>query len=153
MKIRQYRPKDEKQVIDLWLECGLVTAWNNPKRDIERKLKVNPEWFIVGELDGRIIATCMAGYEGHRGWINYLAVARKYRKRGFAAKIMKKAEHLLLKAGCPKINLLVRKSNAYIIKFYETLGYKKDEVISMGKRLAEDKPYQKGQAKRKSKEH
>ena len=125
----------------MWLECGLVTAWNNPERDIERKLKVNPEWFLVGELGGRIIATCIAGYEGHRGGINYLAVSPEYRRRGFAAKIFKKAEQLLRKAGCPKINLLVRKSNTGVIAFYKKQGYKIDDVVSMGKRLVEDKPF------------
>jgi len=67
--IRQYRLEDEEDVISLWSECNLIVQHNNPKRDIERKLKVNPEWFLVGEIDGRIIGTCMAGYEGHRGWI------------------------------------------------------------------------------------
>ena len=81
--IRQYHNDDEKDVIDLWSECGLIAPQNNPKLDIERKLKVNPEWFLVGELEGKIVATCMAGYEGHRGWINYLAVFPRYRRQGF----------------------------------------------------------------------
>jgi ribosomal protein S18 acetylase RimI-like enzyme len=148
MKIRRYRSKDEKVVIDLWIESGLVTAWNNPKRDIERKLKVNPEWFLVGEHQNKIIATCMAGYEGHRGWINYLAVSHEYQRRGFATKIMQEAQRLLRKAGCPKINLLVRKTNANVIEFYKTLGFNVDDVVSMGKRLFNDRPYRAKKAKR-----
>lgn len=74
MKIRTYHPNDNDKVIQLWSECGLIVPHNNPIKDIERKMKVNPELFLIGELDGIIIATCMAGYEGHRGWINYLAV-------------------------------------------------------------------------------
>jgi hypothetical protein len=69
LMIRPYRNEDEQEVIDLWFACRLVVPANNPKRDIERKLLVNPELFLVGGLDKQIVATCMAGYEGHRGWI------------------------------------------------------------------------------------
>ena len=111
---------------------------NDPGRDIERKLRVNPEWFLVGQLEGHIIATCMAGYEGHRGWINYLAVAPTYRLRGFAAKLMQEAERILRRAGCPKINLQIRTSNSDVIEFYKAIGYSIDDVVSMGKRLVQD---------------
>ncbi|MGD9402935.1 MAG: hypothetical protein PVF95_11785 [bacterium] len=65
--IRPYEPRYEKQVIDLWFRCDLVVPWNNPRQDIERKTRVNPELFLVGEVGVRVVATCMAGYEGHRG--------------------------------------------------------------------------------------
>ena len=109
-----------------------------PVRDIERKLLVNPELFLVGELDGKVIATCMAGYEGHRGWINYLAVAPQHQRKGFAREIMQHAESLLRAAGCPKINLQVRSTNAAVIAFYEQLGFQIDAVTSLGKRLVSD---------------
>jgi ribosomal protein S18 acetylase RimI-like enzyme len=140
LQIRPYRSDDETAVVELWVACKLVAAQNNPQRDIARKLKVNPEWFLVGELDGRIVATCMVGYEGHRGWINYLAVAPEYQRRGFARQIMEEAERLLRQAGCPKINLQVRTSNAQVIEFYKSIGFKIDDVVSMGKRLETDEP-------------
>jgi ribosomal protein S18 acetylase RimI-like enzyme len=136
--IRQYRTDDEKDVIDLWSKCGLIAPQNNPKLDIERKLQVNPEWFLVGELEGKIVATCMAGYEGHRGWINYLAVAPQYQRKGYATRIMQETEKILRKAGCPKINLQVRTTNTGVIKFYKAMGYDIDDVVSMGKRLEHD---------------
>jgi ribosomal protein S18 acetylase RimI-like enzyme len=138
MKIRPYNSGDEKDVIQLWTDCGLVFPQNNALRDINRKLKVNPECFLVGELDGKIIASCMAGYEGHRGWINYLAVSPPLQRKGYAAMIMRKAEALLSEAGCPKINLQVRTSNQKVIEFYKSIGFKIDDVISMGKRLEHD---------------
>ena len=113
--IRPYRNNDHNDVIELWSLCGLIFPQNNPERDIERKLKVNPEWFLVGELKGYVIACCMAGYEGHRGWINYLAVSPKYRRQGFAKQIMQIAEKKLKDAGCPKINLQIRESNIDVI--------------------------------------
>ena len=138
MKIRTYQPRDKEAVIQLWRECGLIAPQNDPVKDIERKLKVNPEWFLVGEMDGRIIASCMAGYEGHRGWINYLAVLPDHQRQGLAGKIMEQAEKLLRAAGCPKINLQVRTSNSKVIAFYKSIGFTIDEAVSMGKRLEHD---------------
>jgi ribosomal protein S18 acetylase RimI-like enzyme len=140
LQIRPYRSNDEDAVVALWVACQLIGPLNNPHQDIVRKLRVNPEWFLVGELDGRVVATCMVGYEGHRGWINYLAVAPKYQKRGIARQMMVEAEWLLQQAGCPKINLQVRTSNAQVIEFYKSIGFKVDDVVSMGKRLETDGP-------------
>ena len=92
--IRPYCDADEAAVVGLWVECGLVVPQNDPIKDIRRKLRVNPDWFLVGGLGGRIVATCMAGYEGHRGWINNLAVAPAQRRREAATKIMAAAEKL-----------------------------------------------------------
>ena len=142
LMIRSYRSGDEKAVISLWLQCNLIVPHNNPNRDMERKLGVNPEWFLVGTLDDEVIATCMAGYEGHRGWINYLAVSPSYQRRGVATRMMQEAENRLKAAGCPKINLQVREANQSVIRFYESIGYSRDPVISMGKRLEHDEPYE-----------
>ena len=73
--IRVFQVRDEDRVVDLWKACGLLRPWNDPRKDIARKLKVQPELFLVGLEDAEIVATVMAGYEGHRGWINYLAVS------------------------------------------------------------------------------
>jgi ribosomal protein S18 acetylase RimI-like enzyme len=133
--IRSYQSEDEQEVIALWFACNLVVPVNNPQRDIARKLKVNPELFLVATLGGKVVGTCMAGYEGHRGWINYLAVSPDYRRQGIAARLMAAAEEKLKAFGCPKINLQVRKTNTQVIQFYERLGYKVDDVVGMGKRI------------------
>ena len=138
MNIRVYDTKDQEEVISLWRGCGLVAPQNDPIKDIERKLKVNPELFLVGVDDGHLIATVMAGYEGHRGWINYLAVEPKCQGKGHGRKIMKAVEQLLRQRGCPKINLQVRSKNTAVIDFYTAIGYGDDEVISLGKRLQQD---------------
>jgi ribosomal protein S18 acetylase RimI-like enzyme len=139
MFIRPYQPADESAVIDLWRRCDLTRPWNDPRKDIARKLCVNPELFLVGEIDGgKIVATVMAGYEGHRGWINYLAVDPDQRRRSFGGMMMDQAERLLRAAGCPKINLQVRNTNRQVIAFYQRIGYAVDEVTSLGKRLERD---------------
>src|SRR5688572_27811178 len=86
-QVRPFRAADETAVIALWRACDLV-HWADPRKEIARKLRVNPDWFLVGELDGTVIATCMVGYEGHRGWINLLAVAAAYRRTGYGRELM-----------------------------------------------------------------
>jgi ribosomal protein S18 acetylase RimI-like enzyme len=138
MIIRPYRPADEAALISLWQACGLLRPQNNPRKDIARKLRVNPEWLLVGETDGRIVAAVMAGYEGHRGWINYLAVDPARRRTGLGRAMMAEAERLLRAAGCPKINLQVRTSNRDVVAFYQWLGFAVDDTVSLGKRLEAD---------------
>lgn len=138
MQIRQFQTADEAQVIALWRECDLLRPWNDPYKDIARKLLVRPDLFLVGTIDDRIIASVMAGYEGHRGWLNYLGVAPEYRRRGLAAQLVAAAERLLAQSGCPKINLQVRTSNQDVINFYRRIGYVFDDVVSLGKRLEKD---------------
>lgn len=134
MQIRPFREGDEPAVIALWNQCGLQ-RWTDPKKDIARKLKVNPEWFLVGEIDGDVMATCMLGYEGHRAWINLLGVAPAHQKGGHGKALLAEAERLMRAEGCAKINLQVRTANAGVIAFYERLGFKRDDVVSLGKRL------------------
>ena len=138
IEIRPFDLSDENGVVQLWTDCGLVVPWNDPHRDIRRKLKVRPDLFLVGRSDGRIIATVMAGYDGHRGWINYLAVSPHHRRAGVGKRMMKEAEDRLRAAGCPKINLQVRSTNAGVIEFYKKIGFTTDDVASLGKRLESD---------------
>ena len=133
--VRPYEPRDESAVVDLWRRCGLVVPWNDPHRDIAMKLQVNPELFLVGTVGGRVVATVMAGYDGHRGWINYLGVDPDVRRRGLGRRIMAVAEAKLRERGCHKINLQVRSSNTGVIAFYERLGFQVEDRVSMGKRL------------------
>jgi len=136
--IRAFQPVDQAAVIALWEECKLTRPWNDPHKDIARKLEVQPELFLVGTIDDAVMASLMAGYEGHRGWMNYLAVAPRHRGRGFGRALVEHVERLLLERGCPKVGLLVRNSNKEAAAFYRRLGYAQDESISLGKRLIAD---------------
>jgi ribosomal protein S18 acetylase RimI-like enzyme len=138
MVIRPFRRDDEKQVIALWEHCGLVKPQNNPQLDIARKLAVGADLFFVGERDGAIVATAMGGYEGHRGWVNYLAVDPELRGQQLGRAMMEALEQRLLALGCPKLNLQIRSTNSDVIAFYRALGYSPDPVTSLGKRLIKD---------------
>ena len=138
MKIRPFCVVDMDAVIVLWQACELIRPWNNPHLDILRKLKVQSSLFVVGEQGSDIIATAMFGYDGHRGWVNYLAVLPSQQKLGYARQLMEYGERELLSLGCPKLNLQIRSDNMQARSFYTSLGYVEDEVVSYGKRLLED---------------
>jgi ribosomal protein S18 acetylase RimI-like enzyme len=136
--IRPFENDDRQTVIKLWRRCGLVVAWNDPEADIDRKLRVDPELFVVGIAGSRLVATAMGGYDGHRGSLYYLAVDLEQQGRGYGRKIVDFLADLLEQRGCPKLNIMVRSSNTRMIDFYHRLGFKTDEVVCLGKRLIED---------------
>src|ERR1700741_539778 len=106
--VRTYSVEDQRAVIDLWDRCGLLRPWNEPVKDIGRKLTVNSDWLLVAVIRNQVVGSVMIGYEGHRGWINYLAVDPSLRRLGIGRRLMEQAEEILRKAARPKINLQVR---------------------------------------------
>ena len=137
--IRPFKIDDQEEVIALWKLCRLTRPWNNPVKDIERKLDIQSDMFLVMEVDKHIIGSVMAAYDGHRGMINYLAVNPLYQKKGFGKIIMSYVEQKLLEKGCPKINLLVRADNLAVKEFYKNMDYiEQEDVKVFGKRLIPD---------------
>lgn len=160
MHIRQFDISDKQAVIQLWEDCGLTRPWNDPSTDIERKLMVQPELFLVGTIPvytasatntgavdapaaagadevshDQIIASVMAGYDGHRGWLHFAAVAPEHQKKGYGRQLIHRAEQLMQAMGCQKVNLQVRSDNQNVIDFYRSLGYSQDSVSGMGRKL------------------
>jgi ribosomal protein S18 acetylase RimI-like enzyme len=138
MRIRPFEPADTVAVVRLWEEAGLTRPWNDPYRDIERKLTVQPDLFLVGELDGTVVSSAMAGYDGHRGWVYYLAVHPEHQGRGLGTAILREAEQRLTALGCPKVTMQVRPGNDAQLARAAAWGYQPDEATGLGKRLIED---------------
>ena len=139
MQIRPFDEADTETVVALWERCGLTRPWNDPRRDIERKLTVQRELFLVGvDHEEALVATAMAGYDGHRGWVYYVAVEPERQGEGFGRQLMAEVERSLEAMGCPKANVQVRTGNERVRAFYERLGYTVDEAFGMGKRLIAD---------------
>ncbi|MFN3948610.1 GNAT family acetyltransferase [Microbacterium sp.] len=144
LTVRAFATADEDAVVALWEEAGLTRPWNDPHADIRRKLAVQPELFLVA-VDGsrggdEIVGSVMAGYDGHRGWLSYLASALSHRGRGIGRMLVTEAERLLEEMGCPKVQLMVRPDNVGARGFYEALGYEPFEIWATGKRLIVDGP-------------
>jgi ribosomal protein S18 acetylase RimI-like enzyme len=138
--VRPFQVADEAEIVALWDRCGLLRPWNDPRKDIARKQSVGGELFLVASCGERVVGTVMAGYDGHRGWINYLAVEPELRRGGLGRRLVAEAERCLLAVRCPKVNLQVRAENVAVIAFYRKLGYVVDDVVSLGKRLVNDRP-------------
>ena len=142
MRIRPFTRDDQtddtEAVVALWRDSGLTRPWNDPYADIDRKLTTQPDLFLIGETDAGVAATAMIGFDGHRGWVYYLAVREGLRGTGAGRSLMAEAERLLIARGCPKIMLMVRSTNDDVLAFYDTLGYTADDVVVLGKRLIED---------------
>ncbi len=143
---RPFRPDDTEAVVALWEACGLLRPWNDPRRDIARKVAEQPELFLVAEQPDQpehddertVVGVGMAGYDGHRGWVNYLAVRPDLQGSGLGRAFMAEFERLLTERGCPKVNVQVREGNEQVLGFYASLGYAPDRAVSLGKRLIAD---------------
>ncbi|MFJ5143920.1 GNAT family acetyltransferase [Curtobacterium sp. NPDC088465] len=146
---RPFRPDDIEAVVALWEACGLLRPWNDPRRDIARKVAEQPELFLVAEQPDQpeqpehddertVVGVGMAGYDGHRGWVNYLAVRPDLQGSGLGRAFMAEFERLLTERGCPKVNVQVREGNEQVLGFYASLGYAPDRAVSLGKRLIAD---------------
>jgi ribosomal protein S18 acetylase RimI-like enzyme len=134
--VRPYLEADEAAVAWLWRQVfPHAPAWNHPETDIQRKLAVQRDLFLVATRDGEVVGTAMAGYDGHRGWVYYVVVHPRHRRQGIGTALMESVEQRLAALGCPKLNLQVRADNHQVVAFYKHLGYEVEERISMGKRL------------------
>ena len=134
-EIVRYSSEYQDAIVDLWRKCNLTVPQNDPVEDIHRKLVFQPDLFFVALFDGKVIGSIMVGYEGHRGWMNYLAVLPEHQRRGYGRKLVEKAVDELKRLGCLKVNLQVRRSNVSVVEFYKHLGFKDDDVVGLGKRL------------------
>jgi ribosomal protein S18 acetylase RimI-like enzyme len=136
LEIRPFRDDDRAAVVDLWRVCFPDDPpHNDPDTVIERKRLVQPDLFLVGVVDGKIVCTVIGGYDGYRGWVYHLATAPAHRRKGFGRKMMNEVEVRLAESGCPKLNLQVRATNDAVVAFYEALGYRVEDRVSLGKKL------------------
>ena len=133
-----FEDKQRTQVIDLWEKCNLIKSWNDPNKDIDRKLKVNDSLFLIVEFNKVIIGSAMIGYDGHRGSVYYLAVDPEHQRKGVGGMLMKEIEKKLIESGCPKINIFIRNSNIEIKNFYQSIDYEEQDSLVYGKRLIPD---------------
>ena len=136
MEIRPYLESDEAAVAELWREVFPdAPSWNRPETDIRRKLNTQRDLFLVATIGSKLVGTAMAGFDGHRGWVYYVAVRPKHRRQGIGTALMERVERGLAGLGCPKLNLQVRANNEQVVSFYKRLGYAVEARVSMGKHL------------------
>jgi ribosomal protein S18 acetylase RimI-like enzyme len=135
LPIAPLTPDEAEQAVALWAEAGLLKPWNDPRADIAAALACPASTILAARGGGRIVATVMVGYDGHRGWYYYLAVAQAHRGRGLGRAIITAAEAWLQARGAPAVRLMVREDNIAAAGFYRAIGYEQSEVIVMGRRF------------------
>lgn len=136
--IRPLADADVDAVVQLWEDCGLTRPWNDPHADIRRARAVWPDLLLVAVDGSGLIGSVMAGYDGHRGWLYYLATAPTRRGEGIGRRLVQEAEARLLALGCPKVMLMVRAGNDTVLEFYDALDYTRETSRLTGKRLIPD---------------
>ena len=127
--IGELNEAEVEAAVALWREVGLLRPWNDPRADIRLALTGPSSAVLAARAEGRLAATVMVGWDGHRGWIYYLAVARDLQRQGIGARMVKAAEEWLAARGAPKVQLLVRAENDGVLGFYESLGYRRSDTI------------------------
>lgn len=136
--IRPCAPDDDAQVVALWSEAGLTRPWNDPHKDLARARAVWPDLLLVAADGDRVVGSVMAGYDGHRGWLYYLATAADRRGEGIGRRLIAEAETRLEALGCPKVMLMVRADNDAVLAYYDAIGYQRETVRVAGRRLIPD---------------
>ncbi|MDX5984283.1 GNAT family acetyltransferase [Sphingomonas echinoides] len=128
---------DASAVIALWHACGLTRPWNDPATDFALALGGAASTVLVARGDGGVTGSVMVGFDGHRGWVYYLAVASEARRSGLGRALMAAAERWLRECGAPKLQLMVRGDNTAALGFYEALGLARQDVVVLGRFLAD----------------
>jgi ribosomal protein S18 acetylase RimI-like enzyme len=135
MEIRHADRADRGAVVALWEAAGLTRPWNPPEADFDRAIAGPTSTVLVGFDDGSLVATALAGDDGHRGWLYYVAVPAERRGMGLGTEIVRAAEAWLRDRGCRKVQLMVRDTNEAVLGFYEALGYEDSGVHVLGRWL------------------
>ncbi|MCA8892138.1 MAG: GNAT family acetyltransferase [Hyphomonas sp.] len=133
MHLRDFREVDRAVLVALWEACGLTRPWNNPNADIDRAIATRDATILVGHVGDQLAGSVMAGHDGHRGWVYYLAVDPAFQGKGLGRELMEEAGLWLLSRGAPKLELMVREGNERAVEFYEALGFERQQVTVFGK--------------------
>ncbi|MFZ1062360.1 MAG: GNAT family acetyltransferase [Acidimicrobiales bacterium] len=121
----------------LWELTALTRPWNDPREDFRRALR-GTNSCVLGTFEGDdLVGTVMVGADGHRGWMYYVAVAPSHQRRGIGRSLVRAAEQWLVQRDVPKVQLMVRQTNADAEKFYERLGYQDAHTTVLGRWLHE----------------
>ncbi|MFT7458820.1 MAG: ribosomal protein S18 acetylase RimI-like enzyme [Planctomycetota bacterium] len=137
MKIRKLDIAERDELASFWRKAFPDDpSHNDPVKVIAEKLAVD-DLIFVAEENNIIIGACMAGYDGHRGWLYAVAIEHKLRRKGIGKELVTFAIACLKELGCGKVNLQIRKGNEQAEDFYKSLGFITEERISMGIRFEE----------------
>jgi ribosomal protein S18 acetylase RimI-like enzyme len=135
MKIEVLPESMHEEAVSLWHVSGVARPWNDPVADLRRAMTGSASTVLACTDRSQLLGTAMVGYDGHRGWVYYVAVAPSHRKQGVGRKLMEACEEWARDRGAPKIQVMIRRTNTNVLGFYKQLGYTDDEVSVLSRKL------------------
>jgi ribosomal protein S18 acetylase RimI-like enzyme len=132
MKIETFSMESYDDIISIWRKAGINVGSTDTKDEIKRILDINPQLFLVGKIDQKIIGVVIGGFDGRRGYVHHLAVDSDYQKKGYGKMIMDELIARFRKMGVHKVHLFIEKYNKEVVNFYLNLGWEiRDDLIMM----------------------
>lgn len=141
IRIRAFCIEDYDKLIALWNKAKLLYKLKGRDRrdNIEREVKKSTAIFLVAEKNGKLIGSVFGTQDGRKGWINRLAVAPEYRKKGIAAKLVNEVENRLFDMRIGIIACLIEDWNQGSLEAFLRMGYKHhDDIVYLSKRKDPD---------------
>jgi len=132
MKIEKFTMESYENIVDLWRKSSISVGSTDTRDEIERMLQRNPNLFLIGKVDNKVIGVVMGGFDGRRGYVHHLAIDPDYQRRGFGTMIMDDLIKRFRKIGVHKVHLFIEKYNKELVEFYMNLGWEiRDDLIMM----------------------
>jgi len=135
LAVREYRDSDRDAVWTLWEASGVMVDSAHAAQDLEFCRVSADNSLFVGLQDRRVVATVMAGLDGHRGWFHYVAVDPDRHGAGLGRRMVAHAETWLAGRGAVKVELMIHETNQAVVRFYESLGYGPEPRVVMSREL------------------
>lgn len=123
MKIEKFTIENYENIVQLWKKTDLTITSSDSREQVERMLKLNPEFFLISKIDEKVIGVVMGGFDGRRGYVHHLAIDPKYQKKGFGRLLIDELMKKFREKKIHKVHLFIEKRNKDVISFYQKLGW------------------------------
>jgi len=135
MKIRPLQKSEIPIVLQLWKDADSSPSITDSIEDISRILGMERAAFLVAEIDGAIVGSVIATFDGWRGIVYRLAVHPGQQRKGIARELMAKAEETFRAWGARRVIAIVDTARASAMNFWKSSGYKEDGMTRFYKNL------------------
>jgi len=132
MKIELFTMRYYHEIIDLWKRSGIEVSSSDTRDEIARILKRNPDLFLIGKENEKVIAVVMGAFDGRRGYVHHLAIDPDYQKKKYGKMMMDELIEKFQVKKAHKVHLFIEKYNKEVVDFYRKLGWEvRDDLIMM----------------------
>ncbi|MGC4075367.1 MAG: GNAT family N-acetyltransferase [Nibricoccus sp.] len=131
MNITEFTLDHYDEVIALWkLTPGICIRADDSREATARYLARNPGLSFVAISDGKVVGSALSGHDGRRGYLQHVAVAAAFRKRGIAQALVARCLSALAANGITKTHVAVLADNDSAIRYWTNRGWeKRDDIV------------------------